>query len=71
MNYTLAYRLSLWLTILLTILAYLFLLRWGGLLITGAGSPIPWLPLLLLLLTFVNCVIRSRMIKWRMPREAV
>ena len=68
---SLAYRISLGLTILLTLAAFVFLLGWFGTLIKSAGSLslstiLPWYTLGLLALAAINCTLRKRLIVWRM-----
>ena len=67
MNNPLYYRLSLGLTILLTVAAFFTLLGWIGTLINGLGklpftALIPWLPLTLLALAALNCTFRKRVL---------
>ncbi len=67
MNNPLFYRLSLGLTILLTVAAFFTLLGWIGTLINGLGrlpftTLVPWLPLILLALTGLNCTFRARVL---------
>ena len=67
MNNPLFYRLSLGLTILLTVVAFFTLLGWIGTLINGLGklpftALIPWLPLGLLALAGLNCTFRKRVL---------
>ena len=64
------YRISLMLTILLTVAAAILTLGWLGSLVNGVGklpalSLIPWVPLGLFALTAINCTIRNRMIVGR------
>jgi hypothetical protein len=70
MNNPLYYRLSLGLTIFMTIVAFFTLLGWIGTLINGLGklpfnALIPWLPLVLLALAAVNCTFRKRVLLGR------
>lgn len=70
MNSTLAYRLSLGLTILLTLGAFVTLLGWLGTLINGVGrlpllALLPWQTLVLVALAGVNCTLRVRFILHR------
>lgn len=67
MNQTLIYRLSLGLSILLTLAAFITLLGWFGALINGAGrlpllTLIPWNTLGLIALTAINCTARAELI---------
>lgn len=67
MEQSLAYRLSLGFTVLLTLAAFFTLLGWFGTLINGVGrlpalSLIPWTPLGLAVLAAINCTIRARFI---------
>ncbi len=67
MNNPLYYRLSLGLTILLTVVAFFTLLGWVGALINGLGklpfsALVPWLPLILLALAALNCTFRARVL---------
>jgi hypothetical protein len=67
MNNPLYYRLSLGLTILLTVVAFFTLLGWFGTLINGLGklpfsALVPWLPLILLALAALNCTFRARVL---------
>jgi hypothetical protein len=67
MNNPLYYRLSLGLTILLTVVAFFTLLGWIGTLINGLGklplpALIPWLTLGLLALAALNCTFRKRIL---------
>ena len=67
MNNPLFYRLSLGLTILLTVVAFFTLLGWIGTLINGLGklpftALIPWLTLILLALAALNCTFRARVL---------
>ena len=64
MNNPITYRLSLGLTILLTVAAFFTLLGWIGTLINGLGklpftALVPWLPLGLLALAALNCTFRA------------
>jgi len=61
MRNTPAYKISLGLTILLTLAAFFFLLTWVGTVINGTGT-LPWIPLVLLALAAANCSFRSRLI---------
>lgn len=64
------YRISLGLTILLTIAAFVTLLTSLGTLISGWGREpflalLPWKPVLLLALAALNCTLRKRLIVMR------
>jgi hypothetical protein len=70
MNYTTLYRLSLGLTILLTLIAFFFLIASLGALINGWGKEpwtalLPWKTLILVAIAGINCSIRKRLIKTR------
>jgi hypothetical protein len=70
MNSTTAYRLSLGLTILLTLIAFFFLIASLGALINGWGKEpwlalLPWKTLILVAIAGINCSIRKRVIKAR------
>jgi hypothetical protein len=74
MKNPLAYRISLGISIVLTLLAFITLLGWLGTVINGWGkvgfiSLLPWRPVVLVLLTAVNCTIRARLIAHRRPLE--
>ena len=67
MKNSLVYRLSLGLTILLTLAAFLTLLGWFGTLINGfdrlpALALLPWKTLGLIALAAINCTVRARLI---------
>jgi hypothetical protein len=67
MNRTLAYRISLGLSILLTVVAFFALLGSVGTLINGWGRMpfwvlFPWAPVLLIAAAALNCTIRARVI---------
>jgi hypothetical protein len=69
---SLAYRLSLGLTILLTLASFVTLLGWLGTLINGVGSLhvlalLPWKTLGLVALAAFNCTIRAHFIIPRNP----
>ena len=70
MNSTIAYRLSLGLTILLTLIAFFFLIASLGALINSWGKEpwtalLPWKTLILVAIAGINCSIRKRVIKTR------
>jgi hypothetical protein len=67
MNNVLLYRLSLGLTVILTLIAFFTLLGWFGALINGVGrlpllDLIPWNTLILIALAGINCIVRARLI---------
>jgi hypothetical protein len=67
MGNTLVYRLSLGLTILLTLTAFFTFLGWLGFLINGVGHLpalhlLPWNPLGCIVFAAINCTIRARFI---------
>jgi len=67
MNTTTIYRLSIALSIILTIAAFVTLVAWIVSLVMGtasssAASIIPWKTLLLLAVTALNCTLRARLI---------
>lgn len=62
-----AYKISLGLTVVLTIAAFFLLIAWIGTLINQAGSApwfvlLPWKPLVLVALAAANCSFRARLI---------
>jgi hypothetical protein len=70
MRNSLAYKVSLGLSVVLTVLAFVFLLGSFGRMISGWGEQpwfalFPWLPLALLALTAANCSFRARLIVLR------
>lgn len=67
MNSVLVYRLSLGLTVILTLVAFFTLLGWFGTLVNGVGrlplsDLIPWSTLLLIAAAGINCSVRARLI---------
>lgn len=67
MNNPLFYRISLGLTILLTVVAFFTLLGWIGTLANSLGkqpfsAPIPWLTIILVALAGLNCTFRKRVL---------
>jgi hypothetical protein len=67
MNNVLIYRLSLGLTVILTLIAFFTLLGWFGELVNGVGrlpllDLIPWSTLILVALAGINCSVRARLI---------
>ena len=61
------YGISLALTVLLSLAAFIFLLGWMGTVINGAGrlpflALLPWKPVGLLALVAVNCTLRAELI---------
>lgn len=74
MNNTLVYRLSLGITLILTLASFVTLMGWLGALINGVGrlpvlSLLPWQTLGLVALTAVNCTIRTHFILRRSPMD--
>ena len=74
MKNSLVYRLSLGITILLTLAAFITLLGWLGTLINGIGrlpvlALLPWQTLGLVALAALNCSIRAHFIIRRNPTE--
>jgi hypothetical protein len=70
MNQTLLYRLSLGLTVILTLVAAFTLFAWFGQLVNGIGSQpflalVPWRTLGLVALAGINCSLRARLILHR------
>lgn len=61
MDRTLMYRLSLGLTIVLSLAAFITLVGWLGSAIAGTLR-VPWLPLLFIALAGLNCTLRARVI---------
>ncbi len=67
MERSLIYRLSIGLSVLLTLAAFVTLLGWFGALARGAGhlpalSLVPWQTLGLVALAALNCTLRARLI---------
>jgi len=75
MNTTTIYRLSIGLSIILTLAAFINLISWIVSLVMGSGSgspafTIPWITLLLVGLTAVNCTLRARLVGRKRKRAA-
>ncbi len=67
MDRTLIYRLSIGLSVLFTMGAFVTLLGWFGTLARGAGhlpalSLVPWQTLVLVALATLNCTLRARLV---------